>query len=253
MCRHLAYVGDETTLRALVVDPPGGLYEQSWRPRHQRHGTVNADGFGVGWYVDGDPVPARYRRAVPIWADPSFADVARVTRTRVLLAAVRSATAGTAAGEEAAAPYRDGPWLFSHNGTLDAWPDGLGALAADLPPEDLLRLEARCDSALLWALIRRRLADGEPADAAVATVVERVAAHTAGRFNVLLTDGETVTATAYGDTLFVAERPDGVRVASEPSDDGDWRPVPDRTLVTADRKAVRFRPLRNGPGRPSAT
>ncbi|MEU3969190.1 class II glutamine amidotransferase, partial [Streptomyces pseudogriseolus] len=59
MCRHLAYVGPAEPLGALLTGPPHGLYRQSWAPRRQRHGTVNADGFGVGWYADGDPVPAR--------------------------------------------------------------------------------------------------------------------------------------------------------------------------------------------------
>ena len=104
------------SLRSLLIDPPHSLYRQAWAPRLQRHGTVNADGFGVGWYADGDPVPARYRRAVPIWGDPSLPDLARVTRSGAVLAAVRSATAGTALGEAAAAPFASGPWLFSHNG-----------------------------------------------------------------------------------------------------------------------------------------
>ena len=65
MCRHLAYLGEQTTLRSLLMDPPYSLQAQAWAPRRQRHGVVNADGFGVGWYADGDPVPARYRRASP--------------------------------------------------------------------------------------------------------------------------------------------------------------------------------------------
>ncbi|WP_436774421.1 ergothioneine biosynthesis protein EgtC [Yinghuangia sp. YIM S09857] len=243
MCRHLAYLGAETSIHEVVVAPPHGLHEQSWAPRRQRHGTVNADGFGVGWYAAGDPVPARYRRAVPIWADPSFADVARVTRTTALLAAVRSATPGTGQGEDAAAPYTDGIHLFSHNGRLDAWPEGLGALAATLPPADLLALESRCDSALLWALLRRRLADGEPAGRAAAAVVAQAAAHGDGRFNILLTDGRTITATAFGDTLFHRKLPGGVVVASEPDEAGDWTEVPDRTLVTATREAVHLHPI----------
>ena len=93
MCRHLAYLGPPVTVHALVFGPPSGLARQAWAPRRQRHGTMNVDGFGIGWYADGDPVPARYRRAGPIWADPGLADLARVTRTRALLAAVRSATA----------------------------------------------------------------------------------------------------------------------------------------------------------------
>ena len=95
MCRHLAYLGPPASLRSVLIDPPHGLYRQAWAPRRQRHGTVNADGFGVGWYAPGDPDPARYRRAVPIWGDESFADVARVTSAGALLAAVRCATAGT--------------------------------------------------------------------------------------------------------------------------------------------------------------
>src|SRR5450755_3164914 len=133
MCRHLAYLGEPIRLRRLLVDPPHSLFRQSWQPRRQRHGVVNADGFGVGWYVDGDPEPARHRAAGPIWADETFADLARVVRSGAVLAAVRSATAGMPAGAAAAAPFRSGRWLFSHNGALDGWPDSAAALAGRLP------------------------------------------------------------------------------------------------------------------------
>lgn len=93
MCRHIAYVGPSIPFGQIVLAPPHGLYRQSWAPRRQKHGTVNADGFGVGWYAPGDPVPARYRRAGPIWADEQLPDLARVVRTGALLAAVRDATA----------------------------------------------------------------------------------------------------------------------------------------------------------------
>ncbi|MGW4567411.1 class II glutamine amidotransferase, partial [Streptomyces sp. NPDC004561] len=76
MCRHLAYLGPEEPLGRILVEPAHSLFRQSWAPRRQRYGTVNADGFGVGWYAPGDAAPARYRRAGPIWADLSFADLA---------------------------------------------------------------------------------------------------------------------------------------------------------------------------------
>src|SRR5262249_7630482 len=124
MCRHLAYLGPPVSLQALITDPPYGLSKQAWAPRCQSHGIMN-----VGGCADGAPAPARSRRAGPIWADPSFADLARVTRTRALLAAVRSATAGTEPGAAAAAPYASGRWLFSHNGAVDGWPVATAALA----------------------------------------------------------------------------------------------------------------------------
>ncbi|MGW1138800.1 class II glutamine amidotransferase, partial [Streptomyces zhihengii] len=89
MCRHIAALGPPAPLGELLVAPEHGLLRQSWAPRRQRYGTVNADGFGVGWYADDDPVPARYRRAGPVWADLSFADLARVVRSRAVLGAVR--------------------------------------------------------------------------------------------------------------------------------------------------------------------
>src|SRR3954464_4865207 len=105
MCRHLAFLGDEEQLGTLPVAPEHSLFRQSWAPRRQRHGTVHADGFGVGWYAEGDPVPARYRRTAAGWGDGSFACLARVFRSRAVLAAVRDATVAGSDGEAAAAPF----------------------------------------------------------------------------------------------------------------------------------------------------
>lgn len=245
MCRHLAYLGPPATLATVLSDPPYGLVRQSWAPRQQRHGTVNVDGFGIGWYADGDPVPARYRRAGPIWADASFADLIRVTRTRALLAAVRSATDGTAPGEAAAAPFAADRWLFSHNGRLNDWPRATAALAATLPPVELLDLEARTDSALAWALVLHRLRAGDSlADALAGTVTDLDVHGIGGRFNFLLTDGRTIVATTAGDTLWYRRADDGVTVASEPGDDEPgWTEVPDRQLLTAAPSQVTVRPL----------
>jgi len=250
MCRHLAYLGPPVSVHALVLGPPFGLARQAWAPRRQRHGRMNVDGFGIGWYADGDPVPARYRRAGPIWADPGLADLARVTRTRALLAAVRSATGGTETGAAAAAPYASGRWLFSHNGRLDGWPATTARLAAGLPAGDLLTLEARCDSALAWALVTARLKAGAPPGQALAGVIADLGRHgVGGRFNFLLTDGEVISATAAGDTLCYRTAGDGpggpaVLVASEPGDDGPgWTEVPGNSVLTATAAAVDVRPL----------
>ncbi|OXS35470.1 ergothioneine biosynthesis protein EgtC [Streptomyces sp. XY006] len=247
MCRHIAYVGPAQPLGRFLVEPPHGLYRQSWAPRHQQYGTVNADGFGVGWYADADPVPARYRRAGPIWADQSFADLTRVVRTTALLAAVRDATMPGADQEAAAAPFGTGAWLFSHNGAVRGWPDSLAPLTSTLPAADLLSLEARNDSALVWALVLARLRGGDEEGQALAdTVLEVAAAAPASRLNLLLTNGDTITATAWGDTLYYLTRPGGgTVVASEPyDDDPHWQQVPDRTLLAASRTDVLLTPLK---------
>ncbi|TBO55073.1 ergothioneine biosynthesis protein EgtC [Streptomyces kasugaensis] len=247
MCRHIAYIGPAIPLGEVVLDPPDGLYRQSWAPRHQAHGTVNADGFGVGWYASGDPVPARYRRAGPIWADESLPDLARVVRTGALLAAVRDATEAGADAEAAAAPYAAGRYLFSHNGAVRGWPGSLAGLAAELPPVELLRMEARCDAAFLWALVQHRMASGaDPGAALAATVTAVAAAAPVSRLNLLLTDGTSIAATTWGDTLFRRSVPGGGTViASEPYDDSPhWTEVPNGTLLRATGTDVQLTPLK---------
>ncbi|MCW2505114.1 MAG: hypothetical protein JWO79_3398 [Actinomycetia bacterium] len=253
MCRHLAYLGPPVPLRTLLSDPPFGLLRQSWAPRHQRHGTVNADGFGIGWYADGDPVPARYRRDRPIWTDASFPDLARVVRSRAVLAAVRSGTEGMPYGEAAAAPFAAGEYLFSHNGVLPGWPGSAAGLAGTLAPGELLGLESATDSALLWALVRSRLGAGLALPQALTEVV-RAAEGLGARLNLLATDGHTIAATTWGDTLYWRAGPGGVVVASEPYDDEPgWRQAADRTILTATPDGVAIAPIDGAPPPPADT
>ena len=109
-------------------------------------------------------------------------------------------------------------------------------LAGDLATRDLITLDAPTDSALLWALIRRRYREGSTMDVAVAEVVRDVLAVTTGRLNLLLTDGALVHATRVGNSLF---RRGGV-IASEPTDDEPgWVEISDHrvTVLTPDGAA----------------
>lgn len=246
MCRHLAYLGPPVTLGSVLVEPPFALVRQSWAPRRQTHGIMNVDGFGVGWYAPGDGVPARHRGSGPVWADPTFADLCRVVSSTAFLAAVRSATAGMAPGTAAAAPFRTGRWLFSHNGAVPGHPAVLAELAAALPAEALLRLDAPTDAALLWALTHDRLARGVPAGEALAGVVQEVArACPPARLNLLLSDGKSIAATASGASLCWRAAAGQVLVASEPHDDEPgWHAVPDGSVLTATPdRAVEVTPL----------
>ena len=214
---------------------------------------MNADGFGVGWYAPGDPEPARYRQAGPMWADESFADLARVTRSGAILAAVRDATPGSASGAAAAAPFRSGRWLFSHNGTIDGYPESAAGLAGTLPAGTLLGLEARVDSALLWALVVHRLRLGlDPGQALTDTAKALRAAGLTGQFNFLLTDGQVIAATADGDTLYSRRLPDAVIIASEPGDDEPgWTEVPDGSLITATAGGIQVAAIAPAPAVPA--
>ena len=219
MCRHLAWLGEPRTISSLVLDPPQGLQRQSYAPRRQARGLLNADGWGVGFYVPGQEAPVRWRSARPLWSDASFASVAPVLSSGAVLAAVRSATPGMPTDESAAAPFTDGRWLLSHNGRVDR---------SVLPARH--DAESVCDSAVLAAHV---FAEGVDDPAAVVETVRKVAAaDPAASLNLLLTDGSRVRAISWGDPMSYLVEPDGVVVASEPWDDDDrWVDVPDRHLL----------------------
>jgi glutamine amidotransferase len=231
MCRHLAWLGEPVTLGALTLEAPFSLLRQSYAPRLQTHGRVNADGFGAGWYVDARPEPVRYRRAQPIWSDASFASLAPTISSTCLVAAVRDATPGFAASDESStAPFRHGRWLFSHSGALADWQRARKTLlerTLDVP-----EAAAPVDSALLFGIAVSAWQAGASLGDGLAESVRAAVAAGGGRVCLVAADGGRVAATAYGDRLFCRESSRGVLLASEPLDDlPGWREVPAPAVV----------------------
>jgi glutamine amidotransferase len=227
MCRHIGWLGDPVSAASLMLDPPNGLLVQSYSPRRQKHGLMNADGWGVGFFDSG--TPRRWRSAAPLWGDASFTSVAPALRSGCVVAAVRSASVGMPIEPSASAPFSDGRWLLSHNGLVDR---------TALPLSE--KAESTSDSALLAALIFDR-----GLDALGDTIVEVAAADPNARLNILAANGSRLLATPWGDTLSVLRRDDGVVVASEPyDDDPGWQEVPDRHLVEVVSRNVELIPLK---------
>ncbi|OCB52257.1 ergothioneine biosynthesis protein EgtC [Mycobacterium vulneris] len=227
MCRHIGWLGAPRSVASLVLDPPQGLLVQSYAPRRQKHGLMNADGWGAGFFDQS--VPRRWRSDKPLWGDASFASVAPALRGACVVAAVRSATIGMPIEPSASAPFSDGQWLLSHNGVVDR---------AVLPLTG--SAESVVDSAILAALIFQR-----GLDALGETITEVGALDPNARLNILAANGSRMLATTWGDTLSMLRLPDGVVLASEPyDDDPGWADIPDRHLVTVAGSDVELTPLK---------
>jgi glutamine amidotransferase len=241
MCRHIGYLGEPRSPAGPVFDAPHSLLVQSYAPKDMRGGgSVNADGFGLGWYPDPAEMPLRHRRETPLWTDQTLPALAASVSTTAFVAAVRNGTTGMPVTEAAAAPFTGGRWLFSHNGVVRGWPGSLEGLAKELPIAELLTLEAPTDSVVLWALLRARLETGEDPLTAVAGLIAAVDAAAPGsRLNFLLTDGKTLIGTTWTHALSVLETASGVLLTSEPFDDDPrWTEIPDHHAVRATADGV---------------
>ena len=228
VCRHLAWLGPPRPLSALLLDPPHSLYRQSWAPRRQRHGTVNADGFGVGWYAAGRTEPVQFRRAQPIWTDRSFASLAPAVTSGCVRrrGTVRDAAATRRGVRRGAVPAR--PAVGSVQSQRGGRSRGNCSRPARLGPRRSPHGQRHA-----------RRAGEQPARLAALPLPDALAESVlrgcvpAGSICWPPT-GRCVAATTWGDTLSWIRRDGGVLVASEPDDDDPaWIDVPDQ--VAADR------------------
>ena len=115
MCRWLAYSGSPIRLEELLVKRERSLIDQSL---HARQGatTTNGDGFGVGWYEDGE-TPRLYRSTHPAWNDRNLRELAAALSSPLFFAHVRASTGG-AIQQTNTHPFRYGRWLWMHNGAI---------------------------------------------------------------------------------------------------------------------------------------
>jgi gamma-glutamyl hercynylcysteine S-oxide hydrolase len=232
MCRHLAYVGPPVALGTLLSAPEHSLVDQARHARYQTSGSSNPDGWGVAWFDERGCVE-RHRTATSMWDDP---DLDRLADLEVcdVMAAVRLASPGSPVTESGNAPFvADGRWLFSLNGIVDGFHDGVGdELRALVSERRRSGIEGDADTEVLFALALEQLDAGRPPAAALAEVVDAVESRTTGRLNMLLSERGMTAATAVGNSLFTCGPS---LIASEPLDDAaEWERVDDRRVLTTD-------------------
>ena len=149
MCRWLAYSGTSIRLEELLVKRDRSLIDQSL---HSRQGatTTNGDGFGVGWYEDGDP-PRVYRSTHPAWNDRNLRELAAGISSPLFFAHIRAST-GSAIQETNVHPFRHGRWLWMHNGLIREYPRVQRDLQLRVADELYTSIEGTTDSETMFYL-----------------------------------------------------------------------------------------------------
>jgi glutamine amidotransferase len=121
----MAWSGQSVLVEELLFKTQHGLVDQSL---HSKMGaeTTNGDGFGMGWYGQGEG-PGVYKSVTPAWSDTNLRELASHVEAPLFLAHVRAAI-GSPVQQTNCHPFRDGRWLFVHNGFIN----GMHVLRRDM-------------------------------------------------------------------------------------------------------------------------
>ena len=255
MCRWLAYSGSPIRLEELLVKRDRSLIDQSL---HAKLGatTTNGDGFGVGWYEEGE-TPRLYRSIHPAWNDRNLRELAAGISSRLFFSHIRAST-GTAIQETNTHPFRYGSWLWMHNGLIREFPRMRRELVMAIDDSLFDSIEGTTDSETMFYLALTFGLESDPV-AAVEQMVgfvektgQRHGVEQPIQMTIATTGGDSVYAFRYsseGDSrsLYFSTRMDALKalypdsaelaglsdetrvVVSEPLGDleGAWNAVPE--------------------------
>jgi predicted glutamine amidotransferase len=271
MCRWMAWSGQPLLIEELLFAPPHGLVDQSL---HSRMGveTTNGDGFGLGWYGNGEG-PAIYRSVAPAWGDQNLRELAAHVESPLFIAHVR-ATTGTAIQQTNCHPFRHGRWLFVHNGVIAGFAEMRRELMLAIDPSLFPAIEGSTDSEVLFYLAISFGLDDDPVAAlerAVGLVEKTAESHGVEnpvQASLGLSDGARLWAVRYSTegksrSLFHSCDAAAVRklhpendrlqrlldedrlVVSEPLSDlpGLWESIPESTVLVVQPGADEQRPF----------
>ena len=253
MCRLVAFHADRPRRAVgLLINDPHSLLVQS---RRDRQGECHADGWGVGFFRDGQP--EAIRSSQPAFDDETWRPQIEQIESRTLLGHVRQASVGSRVLANVH-PFVHARWIFAHNGTVTGFDQLSQRLESEVDSDLLACRRGTTDSELVfyWLLSRFRQAglstDGsQPVSLrllieALSRAIPELARRSAqaaptdpARLNFVLSDGRVLLASRWNHTLHwrsdaSAAGDRGVTVASESTDEGAWHELPDRVILGVD-------------------
>ncbi len=250
MCRLLAYLGSPICLESLLSEPEHSLIVQSYKPREMLSGTVNADGFGVGWYhAQKDTEAFTYKNTLPIWNDVNLQSISRYVESGCVVSYVRSASPGQSLDFSNCQPFRFKRLLFTHNGLIEKFQQTLyREIRKQLSDEIYQFISGTTDSEHIFALLLNQLQANpdksleQALHATLITLIE-LAKHYETDFcaNVVISDGHSLIASRYSTkspapSLYWTTNdptfPQSVIIASEPIFPGNWTSCPENSIIS---------------------
>jgi predicted glutamine amidotransferase len=275
MCRWMAWLGQPVLIEELLFKPKHGIVDQSLHARMGAEPT-NGDGFGLGWYGTGDG-PGLYHSVAPAWGDANLRELAGHIESPLFLTHVRAAI-GSPVQQTNCHPFRNGRWLFVHNGYLAEFHQLRRELMLAIDPHRFADVQGSADTEVVFQLALTHGLEDDPIRALertvgiIETIARRHGVDGAVQASFGVSDGESLWAVRYATegrprSLFASSDADAIRhlhpdnprfqrlspddrlIVSEPFSDlpGLWHEIPESTAVTVRHGGV----LEHQPFRPS--
>lgn len=234
MCRMFGMIAqEEQTVEAWLTGEQSSLESLA---RKDKSGCGNRDGWGIGWYRDGQVQPTVVKEPLPADSSSLFRTTAHMVLSRAVVAHVRRSS-GTANNLENTHPFVWDNWLFCHNGSCDG-----KSLKQVLLPDFATGVHGDTDSEVYLACLMQHLCrEPDPIQALKAGVLAAIAAGEHSGQNFLLTDGQVMYALHSSTkpdrhSLYLSDMSGVTLVASEPLGAAAWTEIPDGWLAILTRE-----------------
>ena len=226
MCRVLAFLGQETPLEMLLLDPDNSLINQSLDP--QRHPELQLAGWGFGLWSEHllkPEEPFLYRRPMAAFYDDNAERIIPSLQASTMLAHVRAAAydAQVVLVDENCHPFSFAgtPWIVAQNGYLPRWQLLQRELLVHCQDRYLEQMRGTTDTEFLYVLLLSLLEGDRDED------VQRAVETMLGLIARAMSDLDLPGLTKLKMALVTQDRVIGVNVGlglqgeTEPA--GDWR------------------------------
>jgi len=259
VCRLYAMRANEPTrVECSLVHAQNALMQQS---QGDAEGLEHSHGWGVADYSD--TVPLIEKQTWAAWHGEHFRKTAARVYAHTVVAHVRHATVGATAVENTH-PFRNGRWIFAHNGTIPHFADVRDRMIEQIDPVLRNDIKGETDSEhVFYYLLSLQMRHPErPLIETVGRGLRRiiqwsqqVSPEERPALNIVLTDGDRLVGSRYGRTLWhlvrnevtvcgicgkkhvhheVGQAYRAIEIASEPISGENWQPFADGVVYSID-------------------
>ena len=262
MCRWLIYFGESINLKQILFHGENSIIKQSYKKTftpfleepNKRDHEINADGFGVGWYVDNFIDPCLYISTKTPWSDINIKRLSKYIMSKIIFAHIRAIKplSISLVHEYNCHPFSHNNFMFMHNGDLKNFIEFKKKIIGDLDDDVYKIIKGSTDSEYAFALFlslidKKYFLDGgilEPNSFKnhVKTTIERLVEYGNNipmSMNFAFTDGKTVICTRYINneeeppSLYYRLLDNNIIISSEPVDyDENWIYIKKNSIIS---------------------